>query len=168
LIHADLKGIGWSPPDVLAVKWRILATADPLEESEPSSRFGRINFARALSFDTDTVKRYLSGRACNDCTVSGSINRNDTRHVINFQNGSPILFNSILRIIREHDGTVTVYWLQIDPRGANLVATHHLTLAEPEDSLYVQPSSGDSIRIKLKEIEDLVSCSFGPSCAAGK
>jgi Subtilase family len=168
LIIAKVKFLNanWTIPEL---KHRILFSADNDPPLQQTSRFGRINFERALAFEDDIlITRAPTSQQCPTCRVVGLLDRNRPRAVTFMRSfGSapvlvPIQVQSIRRLKSDGDGVYTVYNLEEDGR---LRKRESMALMNPDEKLFVRTSlDSSSISIRMGDIIDFVSCSFSPLC----
>lgn len=157
LIEGKARGLDRDAPPAL-IKERILVTADRnTADLKASSRYGRINFERALDFTNDvlTLKR-TSG--CTECTLRGEMVKAVSAKVrINyppFRNATPVnkeipLIN-VRRLVVDADG-ITVHFIE----DSRLRTASGGQLLDPDSTLSVAGRM-----VKLENIEDLTVASF--------
>jgi len=165
LVIARVKFLNanWTIPEL---KHRILFTADNDPPLNQTSRFGRINFERALAFESDIViTRAPTSQPCPTCLVVGSVDRNRPRTItfIRSSGGANVLITmqvqSIRRIKSDGGDLYTVY----NSEEGRLRKRDSMALMNPDEKLFVKTSS-DSSSIRMGDIIDFVSCSFSPLC----
>lgn len=142
------------------IKERILVTADrQTQDLKDASRYGRINFSRALDFENDIVV-LKSSTGCTECTLRGnSLKYNPSKLRISYRPypdsvpvNKEIPLSSVRRIAVDTDG-ITVYYIDDD----RLRSVHRAQLLDPDKTLSV---AGKSVR--LDSIDDLAAAWFRP------
>jgi hypothetical protein len=153
------------------IKERILATADRHPVSlRDTSRFGRINFGRALDFERDVVVvNEPALRPCAGCPLTGMIDRIGQSITFDQYTGSPptevnIPLMDIRRIIHDGKELYTVYSLGAD---GLLEKRERLKFRKPDEEFDIGTGK-DARRFKLRHIEDMTACSIVYACGGGK
>jgi hypothetical protein len=165
LLISKLKAIGWEYR-IADVKERILATADRNPPLDRTSRFGRINFARAIDFEQDVIMLKPSGaKPCDEsCRITGMLDRSvfpdEIRLVRSGQMVEKIWLKNIRRVIYEPTGWYTIYHIANN----RLAQIRQVQWESPDRELFLSMSPGRIKGVKLGEIRDLTTCSFLPFC----
>lgn len=140
------------------IKERILVTADrQTQELRDSSRYGRINFSRALDFTNDII--VLKGSTgCADCMLRGNIVKNFSSklrityrtNVTSIAKNKEIPLLDVRRIVVNSEG-ITVHYIEDD----RLHSVHGAQLLDPESTLNIGGKS-----VKFDNIDDLTAAWF--------
>lgn len=146
-----------------SLKERILATADSdTDDLRAASRFGRINFSRALDFTNDMVVLKPSVTGCTDCTIRGRTTNKTSWIPVShtpYSGGPrtprPLFVQNIRRMMSDTNGSFTVYYTD----GGRLERLNSVVLDVPSTPVVVNGRS-----IPASSIEEYVSCSFSASC----
>lgn len=137
------------------LKERILVTADRhTADLQASSRYGRINFGRALDFTNDVVV-LKSSTGCTECTLRGDVPKNLSGKLrISYQpyaGSSPktkeILLLNVRRIVVYGDG-ITLHYIEDD----RLRTLHGALFSDPDATLSI---AGKPVR--LDNIDDFTA-----------
>jgi subtilisin family serine protease len=160
------KGLDAGVPEV---KQRVLFTADKPRSLSGTSRFGRINFERALSFEDDILDYKPSPLCLKDhCRVQARVNRRldeviyvtfATRDQNEQINNLKISFPDIKYILAQGDGLFTVRY--VDESG-RLRALEDAKINST--GLSIISMGGNSFPLELDKINEFVSCSFFDYC----
>jgi subtilisin family serine protease len=168
LIYAKLENHNIHPKP-MAVKQRILSSADILSSLKGVARFGRINFATALAFDRDIIEFKPSAECPDGCAILARIDR-DVDESVRVEPGasdgvtklateSKISFSNIRRLFRQDNDLFTIYYTESDRlkklENAKLSMVSGAKIVVRENKVF----SLDLLRLK-----NYVSCSFYPEC----
>jgi subtilisin family serine protease len=156
------KKAPWPTP--VDVKERILATADRLS-SVNDSRFGRVNYSRALNFENDLLQfkpiaQCPSGSCSNVSIDRDRINLEDIRVISGTLDGAPtgadtIPFKRIRRLTSDGDGLFTVRY--VDPVGKlRMLERAQITTTGTK----FLKSGATSFALDLSSLQEFVACSL--------
>ncbi|MDI1265753.1 MAG: S8 family serine peptidase [bacterium] len=159
----------------IEIKNRILFSADDTPSNKGLSRFGRVNFRKALNFENDYL-RFASSALCPEdpCARQVRVDRN-TPTMLNVTNGisetgqpigsQSIDFKKLKSLRRADDDSFTVIY--VDTGGALAKITNSqiapsdnrkiVKYRKPDGSLFA-----DTFRIN--DLQEYVSCSWYPYC----
>jgi subtilisin family serine protease len=158
-------------PTPRMVKERILFTSDLSTTFDPLVRFGRINFERALAFESDVIK--LKSSACGPgialCQPTFNIRKSDDEVVVRegksedgeTVEGQPkIRVRDIRRIVAKSDASGSRYWLAYVKD--NRLQVLRDVLFTPT-STFVYDAANDP-QVNLSTILDYTACSLIKGC----
>jgi hypothetical protein len=158
----------------LDLKNRILISADNPADLQKFSRFGRINFWKALSFETDWI-RYRTSPTCTEqeCWQSVKIERDNSRAILRLRsalreglgpipNELPFKLKDVLALRAEESGLFTV----IVSEGSRLVRylNADVDLSIQGGSPNVVQRDDGRFPFVLSDMVEYVACSFAGSC----
>jgi hypothetical protein len=170
LLYGKAKYLGPQWPKPAEVKERILFTADKIL-SLNESRFGRINYARALDFQYDWIEEKPSISCSGGCRKQVAIDRNKQEIIVvtyGTQDGNvPIMddqipFKRVRRLTSEGDGLFTVRYL--DSAGKLRILEHALISVAKKYNIVTVDNK--SFPLDLTSIQEFVACSFSDRCGS--
>jgi subtilisin family serine protease len=169
LIYAKLKANQLGAVSTNKVKERILFTADRIPPLDGFSRFGRINYEKALAYEQDFIDYKRSPQCATEhCWTPVEINRDIEEDIVVTsakENGNievsefKIPFNRVRSLMSEGDGRFTVRWVDEAGRlrtidNANIRMTGSKIVRIKNQAFPFDPSA----------IQSFISCSFLPQC----
>lgn len=171
LVYSKAQNMSLDPKP-LQLKNRILATADKLPEIEKFSRFGRVNFWKAMKFENDLI-RYRTSVACpeTNCWKEVEIDRDLTGDIkiteghregtIKIDGLVKVPFSEVLSLRKQPSGKFTIIYTE----GSGKLRWVTGAQLDMSTEKYVSlPGTDTKFSFDLSEIEEFAACSFKPGC----
>lgn len=155
LIEGKARGLSRETSPAM-IKERILVTADRhTPELQASSRYGRINFARALDFTSDVIV-LKKATACIDCTLRGDVAKTKVRIQYTQFDGGPTVQREVpladlRRIVADPSGALTVHFMD----GIRLLTAQGAEFVDLTQLVHIAGKG-----VALANIEDWTVASF--------
>jgi subtilisin family serine protease len=173
LLFGKTESLGFRT-QVQEIKNRILFTTDEIDSIGGLSRYGRINFDKALKFEDDWIRYMPSPQCVKDCWIKVRINRSkraslkvtdgtsETGESVS-ASGLPITFKELKSLKRGDDGTFTIMYTS----GDRLRRVTNATAVSDDQNIVqvMQPGNDNSIfKFQIDNILEYVSCSWYSYC----